>query len=134
MFGRCFNFFSLPPAVRGLTADFVNASSLRVSWDAASPDENVTGYNVIVFKENVSVSQVSADNSSSSVIVPFLDQCDNYTVKVAANSSVGPGNSTTFEFVSRCGESLGLLHFLSCHNSEDTHHVCKSANLNAYVC
>ena len=96
--------FSLPPVVRGLTADFVNASTLRISWDAAS--QNVTGYDITVFKGNTSVRKVAADNSTSSVVVHSLDQCDNYTVKVAANSSVGPGNDSFFEFVTRCGESL----------------------------
>ena len=110
------HFFSLPPVVRGLTADFVNATTLRISWDAAIPDQNVTGYDVIVFKENTSVSQVAVDNSTFSVVVLSLDQCDNYTVKVAANSSVGIGNYSTFQFVTRCGESLVLLYFLSCHN------------------
>ena len=84
----------------------MNASTLNISWDKASPDQNVTGYDVIILKENKSVSQVAVDNSTSSIVVLSLDQCDNYTVKVAANSSVGPGNYSTFEFVTRCGESL----------------------------
>lgn len=103
--------FFLPSVVRGLTADFVNASTLRISWDAASLDQNVTGYDVIVFKENASVSQVAVDNSNSSVVVLSLDQCDNYIVKVAANSSFGLGNYSTFVFVTRCGGSLVLFHF-----------------------
>lgn len=103
--------FFLHSVVRGLTADFVNASSLRISWDAASPDQNVTGYDVIVLKENASVSQVAVNNSTSSVVVLSLDQCDNYTVKVAANSSFGLGNYSTFVFVTRCGGSLVLFHF-----------------------
>ena len=109
-------FLSSLTVIRGLTADFVNASTLNISWDKASPDQNVTGYDVIVLKENNSVSQVAVDNSTSSIVVLSLDQCDNYTVKVAANSSVGPGNYSTFEFVTRCGESLVVLHFLSCDN------------------
>ncbi|KAL9961359.1 hypothetical protein ACROYT_G030281 [Oculina patagonica] len=88
--------------IRGLSADFVNAISLRVTWDAASPEENVTGYDVIISKENAQVSRVRAGNDTSSVTVPSLDQCSNYTVKVAANSTAGPGNYTTFEFVTRC--------------------------------
>jgi len=88
--------------VRGLTADFVNASTLRISWDEASPDQNVTGYDVIVLKDNTSVSRVAVDNSTSSIVVLSLDQCDNYTVKVASNSSLGPGNYSTFKFVTRC--------------------------------
>ena len=112
----CLSNFSLAPVVPGLTADFVNVSTLRISWDAASDGQNVTGYDITVLKGNMSVSQVAADNSTSSVVVHSLDQCDNYTVKVAANSSVGPGNYSTFEFVTRCGESLVVLHFLSCHN------------------
>ena len=108
--------FSLPPVVRGLTADFVNASTLRISWDLASADQNVTGYDITVFKGNTSERKVAADNSTSSVLVHSLDQCDNYTVKMAANSSVGPGNYSTFKFVTRCGESLVMFHFLSCHN------------------
>lgn len=103
--------FFLHSVVRGLTADFVNATTLRISWDAASPDQNVTGYDVIVLKENASVSQVAVDNSTSSVVVLSLDQCDNYTVKVAANSSFGLGNYSTFVFVTRCGGSLVLFHF-----------------------
>jgi len=109
-------FLSSWTVVRGLTADFVNASTLRISWDEASPDQNVTGYDVIVLKDNTSVSRVAVDNSTSSIVVLSLDQCNNYTVEVAANSSVGPGNYSTFEFVTRCGESLVVLHFLSCHN------------------
>ena len=120
---------SLPPVVRGLTADFVNASTLRISWDAASPDQNVTGYDVIVLKGNTSVSQVAVDNSTSSVVIPSLDQCDNYTVKVAANSSAGPGNYSTFPFVTRCGESWYW--FISYHVIILEHHVCKAVNLNA---
>ncbi|XP_020615291.1 angiopoietin-1 receptor-like isoform X2 [Orbicella faveolata] len=95
-------FLSSWTVVRGLTADFVNASTLRISWDEASPDQNVTGYDVIVLKDNTSVSRVAVDNSTSSIVVLSLDQCNNYTVEVAANSSVGPGNYSTFEFVTRC--------------------------------
>ena len=108
--------FSLPPVVRGLTVDFMNASTLRIGWDAASADQNVTGYDITVFKGNTPVREVAADNSTSSVLVHSLDQCDNYTVKMAANSSVGPGNYSTFEFVTRCGESLVMFLFSSCHN------------------
>ena len=122
--------FSLPAVVRGLTADFVNASTLRISWDAASPDQNVTGYDVIVVKENTSESQVAVGNSTSSVVVLSLDQCDNYTVRVASNSSFGLGNYSTFVFVTRCGGSLVLFH-LFCHVLFLEHHVCKPANLNA---
>ena len=91
----------------------------------ASADQNVTGYDITVFKGNTSVRKVAADNSTSSVVVHSLDQCDNYAVKVAANSSAGPGNYSTFEFVTRCGESLVVLHFLSCHNHFIEHRVCK---------
>ena len=99
-------FFPFPPVIRGLSADFWNSSSLRVSWDASSPEENVTGYDIIVFKENAAVSRVRAGNGTSSVTIPFLDQCNNYTVKVAANSSVGLGNYTSVAFFTRCGKML----------------------------
>lgn len=108
--------FPLPPVIGGLTADFVNATTLNVSWDAVSADQNVTGYDITIFKGNTSVSKVAAGNSTSSVVISSLDQCDNYTVKVAANSSFGPGNYSIFEFVTRCGESLVVLNLLSCHN------------------
>lgn len=117
-----FSFYSLSfflsswTVVRGLTADFVNASTLRIRWYDASPDQNITGYDVIVLKENKSVSRVAVDNSTSSIVVLSLDQCDNYTVKVALNTSLGPGNYSTFKFVTRCGESLVVLNVLSYHN------------------
>lgn len=88
--------------IGGLTAVFVNATTLNISWDAVSADQNVTGYDITIFKGNTSVSKVAAGNSTSSVVIFSLDQCDNYTVKVAANSSVGPGNYSIFEFVTRC--------------------------------
>ena len=102
----------------------MNASTLNISWDKASPDQNVTGYDVVVLKENTSVSRVAVDNSTSSIVVFSLDQCNNYTVKVAANSSVGPGNYSTREFVTHCGESLVVLHFLSCHNFRTPRLLC----------
>lgn len=95
-----------PTVIRGLSAGFLNASSLRVAWEASSPSENVTGYDVIVLKESSRVSHLTVSNGTLSVTVPSLDQCSNYTVKVAANSTAGLGNYSTFEFISRCGKDI----------------------------
>ena len=94
---------SCPLAIAGLSANFLNHSTLHISWNLASPPESVTGYDVIIRKENTEVSRVGADNVTSSVEVPSLNQCSNYTVKVAANSSAGPGNYSTLELLTRCG-------------------------------
>lgn len=97
---------SCPLAIAGLSANFLNHSTLHISWNVASPPESVTGYDVIILKENTKVSRVGADNVTSSVEVPSLNQCSNYTVKVAANSSAGPGNYSTLELLTRCGRWL----------------------------
>ena len=52
--------------------------------------------------------RIETDNVTSFVKVPSLDYCNNYTVKVAANLTAGPGNYTTLEVVTRCGKPLEL--------------------------
>ena len=101
-----FSFSSL--AITGLSAGFVNASTLSVSWDAASPSEKVSGYDVIIMKEAAVLRRIGVDNITSSINTSSLDQCRNYTVKVAANSTVGPGNYSTLDLVTKCGKSPGM--------------------------
>ena len=107
-FGLLPSFSFSSPAITGLTAVFVNASTLTVSWDAATPSEKVTGYDVIILKDATELRRVGVDNITSSIETSSLDQCHNYTVKVASNSSVGPGNYSTLDLVTKCGKSLGM--------------------------
>ena len=95
-------------AITGLTAGFVNASTLNVSWDAVSPSEKVSGYDVIVLEGTTALRRIGVDNITSSIETSSLDQCRNYTVKVAANSTVGSGNYSTLDLVTKCGKSPGM--------------------------
>ncbi|XP_068735074.1 uncharacterized protein [Montipora capricornis] len=84
-----------------LSASFLNGNTILVSWD--STFENVIGYDVIILNDTDEVRRVGTGNTSSSVEIKSLDQCRNYTVKVAANSSVGAvTNYRSVEFVTRC--------------------------------
>lgn len=88
--------------VTGLTAEFLNSSTLKVSWGAIFPSEDVQGYDVIILEDAKEQRRVGAANVSSSVEIPSLDECSNYTVKVAVNSSVGPGNYSRVGYVTSC--------------------------------
>ncbi|XP_068706025.1 uncharacterized protein [Montipora foliosa] len=84
-----------------LSASFLNGNTILVSWD--STFENIIGYDVIILNDTDEVRRVGTGNTSSSVEIKSLDQCRNYTVKVAANSSVGAvTNYRSVEFVTRC--------------------------------
>lgn len=96
--------YSFPLVVTGLTAEFLNSSTLKVSWDAALSGEDVQGYDVIILEDAKEQRRVGAANVSSSVEIPSLDECSNYTVKVAVNSSVGPGNYSRVGYVTSCGK------------------------------
>lgn len=89
-----------------MSAVFLNASTLKVSWNAASPHQDLIGYDVIILKNNTEVSRAGVDNVTLSVEISSLDQCSNYTVRVTTNSSVGLRNYSTFEFVTLCGKWL----------------------------
>lgn len=92
--------------ISGLSANFLNASTLRINWNAASPGESVHGYDVKILKDNMEERRIETDNVTSLVKVPSLDYCNNYTVKVAANLTAGPGNYTTLEVVTHCASPL----------------------------
>lgn len=82
-----------------LRASFLNGNTILVSWDSTL--ENINRYDVIILKDTDEVRRVGTGNTSSSVEIKSLDQCRNYTVKVAANSSVG-AVTTSVEVVTRC--------------------------------
>ena len=96
--------YSFPLVITGVTVKFLNSSTLKVSWDAALPGENVQGYDVIILEDANELRRVGAANVTSSVEIPSLDECSNYTVKVAVNSSVGPGNYSRVGYVTTCGK------------------------------
>ena len=88
----------------GLSAEFENASTLGISWDPVPPQNNVHGYDVMILKDNMEVRRVGVDDLEQSVKVPSLNQCFNYTVKVAVNYTAGPGNYSSIEVLTRCGK------------------------------
>ena len=97
----CFNFRCFPAGIFNLRASFLNGNTILVSWDSTL--ENINRYDVIILKDTDEVRRVGTGNTSSSVEIKSLDQCRNYTVKVAANSSVG-AVTTSVEVVTRCGK------------------------------
>ena len=94
--------------ILGLSAKFDNASTLGISWYPVPPQNNVHGYDVMILKDNMEVRRVGvdylADDLKPSVKVPSLNQCFNYTVKVAVNYTAGPGNYSSIEVLTRCGK------------------------------
>jgi len=88
----------------GLSAKFDNASTLGISWDLVPPQNNSHGYDVMILKDNMEVRRVGVDDLTQSVKVPSLNQCFNYTVKVAVNFTAGPGNYSSVEVLTRCGK------------------------------
>ena len=88
----------------GLSAEFENASTLVISWDPVPPQNNIHGYDVMILKDNMDERRVGLDNVTLSVKVPSLNQCFNYTVKVAVNFTAGPGNYSSVEVLTRCGK------------------------------
>ena len=88
----------------GLSAEFENASTLGISWYPVPPQNNVHGYDVMILKDNMEVRRVGVDDLEQSVKVPSLNQCFNYTVKVAVNYTAGPGNYSSIEVLTRCGK------------------------------
>ena len=88
----------------GLSAEFENPSTLVISWDPVPPQNNVHGYDVMILKDNMTVRRVGLDTLTLSVKVPSLNQCFNYTVKVAVNFTAGPGNYSSVEVLTHCGK------------------------------
>ena len=88
----------------GLSAEFENASTLGISWDPVPPQNDMHGYDVMILKDNMEVRRVGVDDLEQSVKVPSLNQCFNYTVKVAVNYTAGPGNYSSIEVLTRCGK------------------------------
>ena len=86
----------------GLLAEFENASTLGISWDPVPPQNNMHGYDVMILKDNMEVRRVGVNDVTLSV--PSLNQCFNYTVKVAVNFTAGPGNYSSIEVLTRCGK------------------------------
>ena len=88
----------------GLSAEFKNASTLGISWYPVPPQNYSHGYDVMILKDNMEVRRVGVDDLTLSVKVPSLNQCFNYTVKVAVNLTAGPGNYSSVEVLTRCGK------------------------------
>lgn len=86
----------------GLSAKFENASTLGISWDPVPPQ--IHGYDVMILKDNMEVRRVGVDDRTQSLKVPSLNQCFNYTVKVAVNFTAGTGNYSSIEVLTRCGK------------------------------
>ena len=99
-----FSFLFRPSGISGLAASFLNESTLVVSW--VSTLKNVTGYYVVILNETGELRRLATGNSTSSVKIASLEQCRNYTVKVAANSSLGIGNYTSMQYLTQCGKSI----------------------------
>ena len=87
-----------------LSAEFEDASTLGISWDPLPPQNDFHGYDVMILKDNMEVRRVGVGDLMQSVKVPSLNQCFNYTVKVAANFTAGPGNYSSVEVLTRCGK------------------------------
>lgn len=88
--------------ILGLSAKFDNAGTLGISWYPVPPQNDVLGYDVMILKDNMEVRRVGVDDLEQSVKVPSLNQCFNYTVKVAVNYTAGPGNYSSIEVLTRC--------------------------------
>lgn len=82
-----------------LTASFLDESTIVVRW--RSTLKNVSGYNVVILNESGEFRRLATDNTSF-VTIGSLDQCRNYTVNVAANSSSGIGNYSSMQYLTRC--------------------------------
>lgn len=82
-----------------LTASFLNESTMVVRW--RSTLKSVSGYNVVILNESGELRRQATGNTSF-VKIGSLDQCRNYTVKVAANSSLGIGNYSSMQYLTRC--------------------------------
>lgn len=82
-----------------LTASFLDESTIVVRW--RSTLKNVSGYNVVILNESGELRRLATDNTSF-VTIGSLDQCRNYTVNVAANSSSGIGNYSSMQYLTRC--------------------------------
>ena len=95
--------FALTAEIIGLSAHFLNATILQVTWNPILPNQTVTGYDAIIVQGDADVRRLSVDNDTTSIEFPNLNQCSNYTVRVAANTSVGIGNYSSFEFLTACG-------------------------------
>ncbi|CAH3018175.1 unnamed protein product [Porites evermanni] len=89
-----------------LSAEFEDASTLGISWDPLPPQNDFHGYDVMILKDNMEVRRVGVGDLMQSVKVPSLNQCFNYTVKVAANFTAGPGNYSSVEVLTRCAPPL----------------------------
>ncbi|XP_015769794.1 PREDICTED: kin of IRRE-like protein 3 [Acropora digitifera] len=96
------NFFRTATYSQGifdLTASFLNESTMVVRW--RSTLKNVSGYNVVILNESGELRRLATDNTPF-VTMGYLDQCRNYTVNVAANSSSGIGNYSSMEYLTQC--------------------------------
>lgn len=96
------NFFRTATYSQGifdLTASFLNESTMVVRW--RSTLKSVSGYNVVILNESGELRRQATGNTSF-VKIGSLDQCRNYTVKVAANSSLGIGNYSSMQYLTRC--------------------------------
>ena len=100
---KVFSFLFLPLGIFDLTASFLNESTMVVRW--RSTLKNVSGYNVVILNESGELRRQATGNTSF-VKIGSLEQCRNYTVKVAANSSLGIGNYSSLQYLTRCGKSI----------------------------
>ena len=100
---KVFSFLFLPLGIYDLTASFLDESTIVVRW--RSTLKNVSGYNVVILNESGELRRLATDNTSF-VTIGSLDQCRNYTVNVAANSSSGIGNYSSMEYLTQCGRSI----------------------------
>ena len=82
----------------------MNESTIVVRW--RSTLKNVSGYNVVILNESGELTRLATGNTTSFVKIGSLEQCRNYTVKVAANSSLGIGNYSSMQYLTRCGKSI----------------------------
>lgn len=106
-----------------LTASFLDESTIEVRW--RSTLKNVSGYIVVIFNESGELRRQATSNTSF-VKIGSLEQCRNYTVKVAANSSLGIGNYSSLQYLTRCAVA-------SIHNQPQSIYVKPGQNA-AFPC
>ena len=99
-----FSFLSLPSGIFDLAASFLNESTIVVSWNSTL--KNVNGYDIVILNETGELRRLATGNTTSSVKIASLEQCRNYTVKVAAISSLGIGSYSSMQYLTRCGKSI----------------------------
>ena len=99
-----FSFLFRRSGISDLAASFLSESTIAVC--NVSTLKNVTGCDIVILNETGELRRLATGNSTSSVKIAALEQCRNYTVTVAANSSLAIGNYSSKQYLTQCGKSI----------------------------